>query len=59
MASMSSGFRHVSQGIAGFTGAPRPTLVNSSGVLEVEQENEAAARSALNTSRRFTRGIIR
>jgi hypothetical protein len=30
-ASMSSAFRHISQGMAGDTGAPRPALVTVSG----------------------------
>ena len=49
---MSSGFRHISQGMAGATVAPRPTLVNpASGLSAGEHDRDMATTSAPRTAR--------
>ena len=44
---MSAGFRHISQGMAGVTAAPRPTLVKAAcGLSAVEHDSDVATTSA-------------
>ena len=40
---MSSAFRHISHGMAGDTGAPRPTLVNSAAGVFASEHDMAIA----------------
>jgi hypothetical protein len=58
IASMSSGFRHVSQGMAGATGAPRPTLVNSAGVVVREHDISVAMSNATPAKRAVLERLV-
>src|SRR5688572_24208517 len=47
---MSSALRHVSQGMAGATGAPRPTLVNAAGGVSAREHERDMATTRATTS---------
>jgi hypothetical protein len=57
---MSSPLRHISHGIAGFTGAPRPTLVTcaAEGGPVREQDISKAANNAASAARPTMNGLV-
>ena len=56
---MSSAFRHISQGMAGATGAPRPALVNSAGGVSArEHDINMATNSAASAARPLFKALI-
>ena len=56
---MSSAFRHISQGMAGATGAPRPALVNwAGGVSAREHDINMATNSAASAARPIFKALI-
>ena len=56
---MSSGFRHISQGMAGATGAPRPALVNATGGVSArEHDINMATDSAASAARPLFKALV-
>ncbi len=57
---MSSAFRHISQGMAGVSGAPRPALVNWAGGVSAREHDINVARNGTTSAARPTfKALIR